>query len=581
MLTWRTFRKLPVVAQADAAPLPVAAEPVVRDTMETRRAAETDLFAGIGKATETNLSLATILREAIAVVDEMAAFSGEFDTSAEMMRTRADQFVASLCNLQSQSDLIEERLATAAEAVDQAQARSRSALASVEELTASIADIERDVRTIAAIATQVNLLALNATIEAARAGAAGAGFRVVAGEVKALSQQTQRATDEIVTSVKRIRSRATLNTAEVRNFELTIGSLEGVFTAVRGAILAQGEQTRVLGVGSESVATLAQKVRGSAGRMRTLGGSVRAMTSAAEQAAARARQAFARLTEQATVVLRQGDGEAESDFERWPIVLDGLLRRGGRTFPVKVLDLSPTGLQIATPPELPETMLGETVEISTRTFGTLAARLLTPTTSGFEAVLVEATPASRASIEAELARLRLLHRPYVERVQRVAGEVEGILEDALGSGALSTAALFDDDYVAVGEADPPEFRNKACETLEGLLQQRFEREIEGSPTPEFCLLQDRNAFTAVHNRRYSQPRRGRDAAWNLRHSRARRICDERVALTASRSLRPFLVQSYARNMGDGFEMFMEFDAPVYAGNRHWGVVRMAYRLPTD
>ena len=309
----RSVHEAATAAQADAGAEPVTAEAVAavlvaRDAAEKRRAAETDLFAGIDKATETNQSLAAVLREAITVVDEMAAFSGDFDASAEMMRTRADQFVASLCNLQSQSDLIEERLAAAAVAVDQAQARSRSALASVDDLTASIADIERDVGTIAAIAAQVNLLALNATIEAARAGTAGAGFRVVAGEVKVLSQQTQRATDAIVTSVKRIRARATLNTAEVRNFELTIGGLEGVFTAMRGAILAQGEQTRVLGLGSENVATLAQKVRGSAGRMRTLGGSVRAMTTAAEQAADRARQAFGRLTEQATAVLRLGDG---------------------------------------------------------------------------------------------------------------------------------------------------------------------------------------------------------------------------------------------------------------------------------
>ena len=579
MPTWGKFRKPSTAARPSAAPPPVAVAPPVRDTAETRRAAETDLFAGIGKATETNLSLATILRDAIAVVDEMAAFSGDFDTSAEVMRTRADQFVASLCNLQSQSDLIEERLFTATAAVDEARARSRSALASVEELTGSIADIERDVRTIAAIATQVNLLALNATIEAARAGAAGAGFRVVAGEVKALSQQTQRATDEIVTSVKRIRARATLNTAEVRNFEQTIAGLEGVFTAMRGAILAQGEQTRVIGVGSESVATLAQKVRGSAGRMRTLGGSVRALTSAAEQAAVRARQTFARLTEQATIVLRQGEGEV--DVERWPIVLDGSLRRDGRTFAVKILDLSSSGVQIATTPELPETALGETLEVVTQAFGTLTVRLLTPTMGGFETVLVDAAPALRAGIDAELTRLRLRYRSYVERAQGVVHEVETVLEGALASGTLTLAALFDDGYVAVGDSDPAEFRTQACDTLVTLLQGRLDWELEGSPRPDFCVLQDRNAFIAVHNLRYSQPRRGRDKAWNLRHSRIRRISDDTVGLRASRSLRSFLVQSYARDMGDSTHMHMEFDAPVYVGNRHWGTVRMAYPLVTE
>ena len=573
--------------QRPAPPAPDVSPPVVevsrttllaRDTADTRRAAETDLFSGIGSATETNLSLGSILRDAISLVDEMAAFSGDFEASAEMMRTRADLFVASVCNLQSQSDVIEERLATAAGAVDRAQVRSRSALASVEDLASSINEIERVVKMIAGIASQTNLLALNATIEAARAGAAGAGFRVVAGEVKSLSQQTQLATDEIVASVKRIRERATVNTTEVKEFKSTIGSLEDVFTAVRAAMASQGEQTREIGIGSENVASLAQKVRANASRMQILGGTVRTMTSAAEQAAAMARHAFARLTEQAVIVLRQGNGVDEQELERWPIILRGKLTRGSVSYDIRVLDLSLDGLQIETPPGMPEEVLGETLTVDVESFGTFSVRVLTPTTSGYEVALVDAPQVLRLRISAEVARLRDLYRPYVQRVQRVAHDAEQIIGKAVADGVLTMDQLFDTDYVRVDAGPPVQYTNRAVGALHALLQPVLDRELGVFPQPDFCFPIDRNGFIAVHNSRFSQPRRAEDPNWNLRHSRTGRIADDRFGRTAARSLRPFIVQSYARDMGNAIEMRMEFDAPLFIANRHWGGMRMAYEL---
>ncbi len=574
MLKWR---KISSDTAPSAVALPVAA-PARPDTGETRRAAETDLFTGIGTATDSNRSLGVILHDAIALVDEMASFSGEFEASAEVMRTRADQFVASVCNLQSQSDVIEERLATAVGAVDQAQARSRSALASVSDLSSSINEIERVVKMIATIAAQTNLLALNATIEAARAGEAGAGFRVVAGEVKSLSQQTQRATDEIVASVKRIRERAAVNTAEVKDFETSIGGLEDVFTAVRAAIVVQGEQTREIGVGSENVASLAQKVRTSAGRMQRLGGTVRAMTAAAEQAASTARHAFARLTEQAVVVMRQGSGDSEHDAGRWPIVRDGTLRRNGASFAIRTLDLSPRTVQIETPPSFPEDMLGATVELEVASLGAFSIRLLTTTMSGYEAVLVDPLPTLTARIAAEVARLRALYWPRVERVQQVAREVEEIWAAALGAATVSAEQLFDANYVRQGTAEPPEYRNAAVDAIETLLRPLVEREVASAPGLDFCIVQDRNGFSPLHNLCYSLPRRLDDRSWNLRHSRMRRIFNHRVGIAASRNLRPYLVQCHTRDYGEMSQTLMEFDAPLFAAGRHWGAVRMAYKV---
>ena len=570
---------------AKAPPAVPAALPPVAPTMvpaldasATRRAAQTDLLAGIGSANESNIALGRVLRDAVGVVDEMTAFSAEFDGTAELTRTRADSFAASVDRLQSQADLIEERLAGAADSVAQAHGRSRAALGSVEELIAAIGEIERAIKMIAGIAAQTNLLALNATIEAARAGAAGAGFRVVAGEVKALSQQTERATQEIAASVQRVRGRAQINMSEVHAVDGVMSSLDDVFKAVSAAVTAQGEQTREIGVGSDEIAKLAQKVRASAGRMRDIGGAVHAMTASAETASDTARAAFQRLSERASIVLRQAEADGDDRSERWPVDLPGTLWRHGERHAVRLIALSSGSLQLEMDTGAAQRGLGEDVEIEIVPLGTFMIRPLTPTMAGFEAVPVAPSPVLEARIAEELCRVRMTYQPYVDRVQAVTAKIKATIEQALAKGAISEDDVFDTRYVRDGATEPAQYRCASAATLEAPLRDILEHEIGVAPLPDFCILQDRNGYNPVHNLRYSKPPRLGDTIWNLRNARARRIFDDGTGLAASRNLKPFLVQSYARDMGDAIELRMEFDAPLFVRGRHWGAVRMAYKL---
>ena len=83
----------------------------------------------------------------------------------------------------------------------------------------------------------------------------------------------------------------------------------------------------------------------------------------------------------------------------------------------------------------------------------------------------------------------------------------------------------------------------------------------------------------MHTTVFAQPQRPGDPIWNAAHSRNRRIFDDRAGIMAARSVRPFLVQSYRRDMGGGvFELMREVDAPLRVRGRHWGGVRLAYRL---
>lgn len=582
MRKWLPFQNWSAPKDVAVLPTPCAAAPAtaeIADTRETRRAAEIDLLSGIGEATDTNLALHRLLRGAIEIVGQLAAFSTSFNGTADLARTRAENFAKSVADLHGKNASIEDGLLTAAKALDQAHHQSRSALASVEDLTSAIADIERVVRSISAIAAQTNLLALNATIEAARAGSAGAGFRVVAAEVKALSEQTQRATEDIVASVRRIRQRALSNMSEVRGIDQAVDSLNNVFGAVHATVISQLEQTRDIGTGAEQVAAFAQTVQLSADRMESLGGSAQRMTISAEDAAVQASKAFGRLTDRAAIVMRLASpDDGEDRALRWPVVLNGTLSAGQTSVRVKTIDISLGDLQFECNPALLD-LLGETASLDLDRIGQVRVKLLTTTTSGIEALFAGLPRDSEARIATEIARLRRYYEPYVLRIQTVAEEARALIEAAISAGAMSEAQLFDTDYQYEAGTNPKKYWNQAVAPLEAVARALVEREIELQPIPDFCILQDRNGFNPVHNLCYSLPPKPDDPVYNSRNSRARRIFDDRVGMAASRNLRPFLVQSYARDMGGGvIALRKEFDAPLFVRGRHWGAVRMAYKL---
>ena len=126
-------------------------------------------------------------------------------------------------------------------------------VAKVEELRHAAEQIGAVVKLINSIAGQTNLLALNATIEAARAGEAGRGFAVVAGGVKALAEQTAKATSDIASQVASIQG-ATDGAAEaIQGITATIRAVNETAVAIATAVEEQSAATQEIARSIESV----------------------------------------------------------------------------------------------------------------------------------------------------------------------------------------------------------------------------------------------------------------------------------------------------------------------------------------
>ncbi|QPF83368.1 HAMP domain-containing protein [Bradyrhizobium genosp. L] len=225
-----TERRQEQQRKTDMRELATAFEGAVGEIIATVSSSAAELEASantLSRSTERSQELATVV----------AAASEEASTNVQSVSSASEEMTSSINEISRQ---VQESSRVADEAVGQAQKTNRR----VSELSKAAARIGDVVELINTIAGQTNLLALNATIEAARAGEAGRGFAVVAAEVKALADQTAKATGEISQQIGGIQAATQDSVLAIKEIGDTIGRMSEISSTIAAAVEEQGAATQ-------------------------------------------------------------------------------------------------------------------------------------------------------------------------------------------------------------------------------------------------------------------------------------------------------------------------------------------------
>ena len=168
--------------------------------------------------------------------------------------------------------------------------------------------------------------------------------------------------------------------------------------------------------------------------------------------------------------------------------------------------------------------------------------------------------------------------PLIRAVVDTAKRITAAFEAGIDRGEIRLEQLMDENYREISGTNPKQYTSEYIGFTDRVLPPIQDPVQKSDPRIAFCVAWARSGYLPTHNPEYSHPQ-GPDPVWNNAHCRNRRLFNDRNVRKIAANTKPFLLQTYRRDMGGGnFVLMKDLSSPILVLGRHWGAFRMGFKL---
>ena len=167
--------------------------------------------------------------------------------------------------------------------------------------------------------------------------------------------------------------------------------------------------------------------------------------------------------------------------------------------------------------------------------------------------------------------------PLIRVVIDTARQISAAFEAGIARGDISLDQLMDEQYREIAGTDPKQYLTNYVSFTDHVLPPIQDPLQKIDPRIVFCVAWAKGGYLPTHNPNYRLPQ-GPDPVWNNANCRNRRLFNDRAVKKVAANTKPFLLQTYRRDMGGGnFVLMKDLSSPIHVQGRHWGAFRMGIR----
>jgi methyl-accepting chemotaxis protein len=167
--------------------------------------------------------------------------------------------------------------------------------------------------------------------------------------------------------------------------------------------------------------------------------------------------------------------------------------------------------------------------------------------------------------------------PLVRVVIDTAKQISAAFENAIERGDIRLDQLMDEKYREIPGTNPKQYLTDYVALTDRILPPIQDPVQKIDPRVVFCVAWAKGGYLPTHNPNYRLPQ-GPDPVWNNANCRNKRLFDDRAVKKVAGNTKPFLLQTYRRDMGGGnFVLMKDLSSPILVRGRHWGAFRMGFR----